>query len=90
MRALLLALALAAAPAVAGAADLTVVAPSGAVKVLGEADLAGLPRETVKLGAKAMRGRCCPTCCGPAACRSARGCMASRCGPQSVRAISMP
>lgn len=56
MRALLLALALAAAPAVAGAADLTVVAPSGAVKVLGEADLAGLPRETVKMGAKAYEG----------------------------------
>ena len=55
MRALLVALALAAAPA-AWAADLTVVAPSGAVKVLGEADLAGLPRETVKLGAKAYEG----------------------------------
>lgn len=55
MRALLVALALAAAPA-AWAADLTVVAPGGAVKVLGEADLAGLPRETVKLGAKAYEG----------------------------------
>ena len=55
MRALLVALALAAAPA-AWAADLTVVAPSGTVKVLGEADLAGLPRETVKLGAKAYEG----------------------------------
>jgi len=55
VRALLVALALAAAPA-AWAADLTVVAPSGTVKVLGEADLAGLPRETVKLGAKAYEG----------------------------------
>jgi hypothetical protein len=55
VRALLVALALAAAPA-AWAADLTVVAPGGAVKVLGEADLAGLPRETVKLGAKAYEG----------------------------------
>ncbi len=55
MRALLVALALAAAPA-AWAADLTVVAPGGAVEVLGEADLAGLPRETVKLGAKAYEG----------------------------------
>ncbi|ODT63947.1 MAG: hypothetical protein ABS77_02115 [Phenylobacterium sp. SCN 69-14] len=55
MRALLVALALATAPA-AWAADLTVVAPGGAVKVLGEADLAGLPRETVKLGAKAYEG----------------------------------
>ena len=55
MRALFLALALLA-PSAGFAADLTVVAPGGAAKVLGEGDLAALPRDTVKAGAKSYEG----------------------------------
>lgn len=55
MRALVLALALLA-PSAGFAADLTVVAPGGAAKVLGAGDLAALPRDTVKTGAKSYEG----------------------------------
>lgn len=55
MRALVLALALLA-PSAGFAADLTLVAPGGAAKVLSEADVASLPRETVKAGAKSYEG----------------------------------
>ena len=44
------------APAGALAAELTVVAPGGAAKVVGEADIAGLPRDSVKLGEKTYEG----------------------------------
>lgn len=56
MRGLALAFALVAAPFGATAAELTVVAPGGAAKVLTDADLAGLPRERVTLGAKIYEG----------------------------------
>ena len=55
MRALVLALALLA-PSAGFAAELKLVAPGGAAKVLGEADLAALPREAVKAGAKSYEG----------------------------------
>ncbi|WP_156378371.1 MULTISPECIES: hypothetical protein [unclassified Phenylobacterium] len=56
MRGLGFALALALAPLGAVAAELTIVPPGGAAKVLSQADLAGLPRESVKLGAKTYEG----------------------------------
>ena len=55
MKALVLALALLA-PSAALAADLTLIAPGGAAKVLDEGDLAGLPRETVRAGSKSYEG----------------------------------
>lgn len=56
MRGLLLALALVAAPFGAAAAELTIQPPGGAPKVLTQTDLAGLPRESVKLGDKTYEG----------------------------------
>lgn len=56
MRSLAFALALIAAPVAASAAELTIQPPGGAAKVLTPADLAGLPRESVKLGAKTYEG----------------------------------
>ena len=56
MRSLAFALALAAAPFAASAAELTIQPPGGAAKVLTQADLEGLPRESVKLGAKTYEG----------------------------------
>lgn len=56
MRALVLAIALAVAPAAAFAQALTVVAPGGQTKVLTPADLADLPRAEVKSGAKTYEG----------------------------------
>lgn len=56
MRALVLAIALAVAPAAAVAQSLTVVAPSGQTRVLTPADLADLPRAEVKSGARTYEG----------------------------------
>lgn len=56
MRGLLLAAALCLAPLTAGAAELTVVSPDGASKVLTDADLAALPRGAVQLAGKTYEG----------------------------------
>lgn len=44
------------APAAAFAADLTIVSPDGAAKVLTQADLTSLPRASVQVGAKTYEG----------------------------------
>lgn len=55
MRGLVVALALLT-PASALAAELTVVAPGGVSKSVSSADIAGLPRESVKVGEKSYEG----------------------------------
>ena len=52
MKGLGFAFALALAPLGVHAAELTIQPPGGAAKVLTQADLAGLPRESVQLGAQ--------------------------------------